>query len=473
MRSFIAAAVLAAITLQPVALAAGPHRRDPVVVAREAYVRGETPLLKVEGLAPGETVTLHLFRKLTRWVSDGSGGWRPEPTLMHAWGRHRADAAGAIDLQTSVPEAGSSLAVGPRTLFWSGRRQGDPLLADQAFASEGVDLTSETTLMLRITRGHEVVVERIFGVDRVRAAMTRVDVVTPGLVGAFAAPAGGSALPTLIHLHGSEGGSLDKARDVAARYAEQGFAVLAVAYFAWPYEIGDLTVPTAHENIPVELLDRARLWLADRPEADVSRLGLVGNSKGAEFAMVGAVTYDWVKAAVGCVPSDVVWEGYGSAIFDGGAVKVPEPGTYSSWSWQGRPLAYIPTYGDRRDDFLDNTDRYDRARAEFASEARAARIPIERTSARLFLIGGDRDRTWSSGAMVRSLSNAMDAVGKGDLVETFISPTGGHFLCGEGLYPHRLWQVDDPSPFAPDIDAQGRAEATAYEAKIAFLKRVL
>lgn len=473
MRAVVVAVLTVLLALQPNVTVAGPNARDPVVVARDAYARGEVPDLQVAGLEPGEVVTLHLFRQLTLWVSDGSGGWKPEPMLMHGWGRHRADASGTVDLKTSAPEAGTSTAVGPRTLFWSARRRGDPLLADQATAEQGVALANDTSLTLRVTRGQDVIAERTFGIDRVRASMTRVDVVTPGLVGAFAAPAGGSALPTIIHLHGSEGGSLEKARDVAARYAEEGFAVLALAYFAWPYEAGDLPVPHAHENIPVELLDRARQWLTARPEADVERLALVGNSKGGEFAMVGAATYPWVKAAVGCVPSDVVWEGYGPAIFDGSSTSARPAGSHSSWSWGGVPLPYIPTYDDRRDGFLDNTDRYDRARAEFATEARAARIPIERTSARLFLIGGDRDRTWASGSMVRSLANAMDAVGKGDQVETLVSPTGGHFLCGDGLYPHRLWQEDSTSAYAPDIDGQGRGEVAAYEAKIAFLKRVL
>lgn len=104
---------------------------------------------------------------------------------------------------------------------------------------------------------------------------------------------------------------------------------------------------------------------------------------------------------------------------------------------------------------------------------RAARIPVERTGAALFLIGGERDRTWSSGAMVRSLVNAMDAAGKGTQVEAFVAPTAGHFLCGDGLYPHRAWQEDNASSYAPDIDAQGAAEFAAYETKLAFLRRIL
>ena len=51
--------------------------------------------------------------------------------------------------------------------------------------------------------------------------------------------------------------------------------------------------------------------------------------------------------------------------------------------------------------------------------------------------------------MTRSLVNAMDAVGRGAQVESLISPTGGHFLCGDGLYPHRAWQEDTHRPLRP------------------------
>lgn len=444
------------------------------IEARDTYYLGETPRMTIVGLTPDERVSVHLFRVVDRWLPDGSGGWRREPTPMQGWARYRADAAGRITLSTAVPEEGTSRAIGPVTLFWSARRGTDPLLVEQRFARTGISLRDDNTHVLRVTRGTEVIAEHRFRINVERPEMTRVEINTPRLSGYFAAPAGARRAPVIIHLHGSEGGSAAKARDIAQRYAEAGFATLAITYFAWAYEANGLTVPGEHRNIPVELLDRARIWLRQRPEADTRQIALVGNSKGGEFAMVGAAYYPWVRAAVGCVPSDVVWEGYGATSWNGETLtNMPAAGTYSSWSWRGRPLAYIPTYADRREGFIDNTDRYDRARGDFAHAARAARIPIERTRAQLYLIGGERDRTWASGAMARSLTNAMDAVGRGAQVESLISPTGGHFLCGDGLYPHRAWQEDNSSPYAPDIDAQGQAEYAAFEGKIAFLRRVL
>lgn len=446
----------------------------PRIVARNAYFLGETPLLTVTGLRPGEAVSVHLLRNIVRWLPDGRGGWLRTPTPMHGWGAFTADPAGTIDLATAVPSAGTTLVSGPVSLMWSARRGSDPLVNDVAFASQGVSLEDDGTYLTRVFRGRDMVAEHRFRINRERPDMIRVEVVTPELVGVFAAPANARGLRTIIHLHGSEGGSIAKSRDIAQRYAEQGFATFAIAYFAWPYEARGLPLPNDHRNVPVELLQRARDWLARRPEANSNRIALVGNSKGGEFAMLGAATYPWVRAAVGCVPSDIVWEGYGTVSFEGGRARnMPPAGTYSSWSRNGRSFPYLPTYADRENGFADNTDRYDRARAEFEAAARAARIPIERTRARLFLIGGDRDRTWASGAMVRSLANAMDAAGRGRQVTSFVSPDAGHYLCGDGQYPHRAWQEDNASAFAPSIDAQGAAEYSAYVAKLAFLRDAL
>ncbi len=452
---------------------------DIRIDSADSYFLGQTPAIAISGLAPGAVARVHMLRTVTIWDADGFGGWRPDPRLMHGWGEYRADASGRIALATAHPTAGSTLASGPASLLWSAFRAGDPALAAVAFAAAGPAASDAALVRVRVTQGDAIVAEREFRLGAERPDMTRVEIISPGLVGVFAAPAGARGLPTIIHLHGSEGGSIAKARSDAQRYAEQGFATLALAYFAWPFEGEGLGLPDEHRNIPVELLDRARAWLAARSEADVSRIALVGNSKGGEFAMLGAAVYPWVRAAVGCVPSDVVWEGYGAVAFDGGnARNVPAAGTYSSWSLAGQALPYIPTFADRpyigdTVGFIDNSDRYDRARALQPDAGMAARIPIERTAARLYLIGGDRDRTWASGSMVRSLANAMAAAGRGAQVETLIDPVGGHSLCGDGLFPHRAYQVQSADRFAPLIDAQGASEVAAHDGKIAFLRRAL
>ena len=84
------------------------------IVMRDAYAVGEVPDLRVEGLTPGESVGFHLFRQMTRWVSDGAGGWKPEPTLMHGWALYTADASGVVLCGHGDPERGHEPGGGPQ-----------------------------------------------------------------------------------------------------------------------------------------------------------------------------------------------------------------------------------------------------------------------------------------------------------------------------------------------------------------------
>lgn len=435
--------------------------------------RDERPSIRVSGLSARSEVTLHNFLVLQIWGPDGNGGWRATPTVMHGWGRYRADARGTVDLATARPISGTSRQVGPETLIWSAYPAGSPILASVTTAAANLPTIPAGTVIVRAEQDGAIRAETRFRLSVATPGTTEVEINTPELTGVFMAPPGASRLPTIIHLHGSEGGSLEKARSVAAEYAAHGFATLAIAYFAWPWEHEGLSIPSAHRNIDVAQLDRARAWLANRTEADVSRIALVGNSKGAEFALVGAVTYPWVRAAVACVPSDIVWEGYGAVSETTRPEAMPAPGTYSSWSIAGQPLPYLPTFADRRSGWPDNRARYDEARATWPQAARWARIPVEQTHARLFLIGGGRDRTWASGSMTETIAATMRRAGRGGAVETFIAPTADHYLCGNGQWPVRSYQTDRTEPDAPDIDAQGAAEVAAHAAKIEFLRRVL
>lgn len=471
----VSALCIAALLLEATATAMQPAA--PRLIVRPDVERGERPSIRITGLEPEEVIRIHNFQQLMIWEPDGSGdaasNWRPRPTLMHGWGDYRADRQGRVDLATARPLAGTSRQIGPETLIWSAHRANDPRLAAVAVAARGLPKLPAGTVVVRAERQGEIVAESQFRIGAEPAGATIVEISTPELTGVFAAPAGAKGLPTLIHLHGSEGGSFAKARADALHYAGRGFATLAIAYFAWPYERGSLTIPAAHQNIDVGQLDRARRWLAGRSEADTERIGLIGNSKGAEFALVGSVTYPWVRAVVACVPSDIVWEGYGAVDWTAPGASVPTAGTYSSWSIDGQPLPYLPTFGDRREGWPDNRARYDEARAHWPEAARWARIPVEQTRARLFLIGGGRDRVWASGSMTTAIVATMRRAGRGNQIKALISPESGHSLCGNGQWPYRSYEDDRNEAEFPDLDKQGAAEVAAHQAKLAFLAAAL
>ena len=427
------------------------------IEVRGVVLAGDSPGIRVSGLAAGETVRLHSLRPL------GEGG-----RLLHAWAEVRADAHGSVGLDAAEPLAGSYKHPDGLGLLWSGYLRGDPALP--ASLPDGLyDLTGQPggAIVLRVERSGSVVATRSFRLVQESADTRFESVVRPGLNGVFAARAGARRLPTVIVLHGSEGGSTPRARAAAAQYAARGFAAFALNYFAGAAERLP-EVPTVAINLPVETIERAHEWLAGRQEVDPLRIGIVGASKGAELALVAASRYEWIKAVVGCVPSDVVWQGYGREIS-------PEERA-SSWTVDGVPLPYVPLYREspeRPFDYVDNTARYERSRGDHPAEAAAARIPIERSNARLLLIGSDRDEVWPSGAMVRSIEQAMARSGKAGNVRLLVFPTAGHLVCGTGSAPIRLFSLQSSDPAAKNVTDEGEAAARSQGASLEFLRSTL
>jgi dienelactone hydrolase len=387
--------------------------------------------------------------------------WKPQPTRFTAWAEVRADSAGKVDLATATPLAGSYAKADPLGLVWSGYPDGRAEIPE-AFRDFTVPREGEVNVYV-LRNGREIATGVLSLASDARALRVAT-VQQPGLVGVFAAPKGVSRLPTLIMMHGSEGNNIEKARANALIYAQQGFAVFALAWYTQPYEPEEF-VPSSGRLIDVNQLERVRDWLAGQPEADAKRIALWGQSKGGEFAMLGASRFPWVRAAVGCVPSDIVWQGFGEG--------ENSPPLRSTWMMDGEPLPFAPLYPYVDGRFRDNTDRYERSRRFNFDAATAARIPIEKTKAKLLLIAGDRDEVWASGLMARNLAESMRRAGKGRQVETLIFAEAGHAICGDGSFPVRAYGRDDPDPDRKSLNAEGHANVEAFRATIDFLRDTL
>lgn len=297
-----------------------------------------------------------------------------------------------------------------------------------------------------------------------------------GIAGVYAAPTDGKSHPIVLLLHGSEGGSREGARELAVRYAAQGYAALSVIYFA--YDLAGIKgVSHQHVNTPIEWLDTARRWVAQQPEADASRIGVYGHSKGAEFAAVAAVRFPWINAVVACVPTDVVWEGYG---FDDQRNRPenrgPAPDRASSWSWGGKPLPYVklrPFDWRQPQQYFNNTERYERSRQDDPVQADNSVIPIEQSKAKFLLLGGEKDEVWASGAMALALGRRFDGQPKERQPDVHVFEGAGHSICGDGTYPPRVYGVTTADPRSRDLDKEGAAAARGWELTKAFLARQL
>ncbi len=437
----------------------------PSLAVTQSVLDGENPGIKVSGLRPNEVVRIHALRSLDKWQSDG-GQWKRIRQPLHAYADFAASESGSVEVDSATPLKGSYTQPDPLALLRTGYRFGDPALRDvRAFDREPLDTSPEDRVYLKLERAGAVVAEIYFVLKGVADGLVFQEATGPGWHAVYARPSNGTKLLPLITLHGSEGGSVDKAHGRAAQFAAKGFAVLAVNYFTQSYEPIS-GVPTKHIDIDVALIESAWNWLKARPEVDPTRLGVYGVSKGAEFALLAATQYEWITSVVAVVPSDVVWEGYGE--------EAGQATRRSSWSIGGKPVPFVPLFSfDPKQEGLyrTSTERYERSRHFYDDRVAAARIPIEKIKARVLLLGSDRDEVWASGEMSRNLAERVAVNNKSGQVEVKIYPKAGHQIAGTGTFPIRLYGEQLLDADAKDIVAEGVAAADAWRRTVRFLRK--
>jgi poly(3-hydroxybutyrate) depolymerase len=330
---------------------------------------------------------------------------------------YRSSASGRIDPATDAATSGSYTGVNAAGLFWS------MLRTDGSSQARG-------TITLTVQMGDRILISRSV---RVIDPASRVAVEEiAGFAGArLYRPRGTDRVPVVIVLGGSEGGS-GYGREIGPQMALRGYAAIALPYYnpGWTNEALP-GLPTAFTDIPVDRLDSVHRWIQSRDDLDASRIGISGVSKGGEFAMIAATRFSWLRAVIGIVPSDVVWEGWGTRAADG---------TSSSFAWNGSALPFTPysgmsetiaalSRGERRSLTIAHLD----GRSLSPERAVAARIPVERFRGALFIAGGDQDRTWPSGEMVRTIAERRAAASRQTVTLSFRN--AGHGLSGSGWEP--------------------------------------
>ena len=211
--------------------------------------------------------------------------------------------------------------------------------------------------------------------------VTRIDVRDRGLYGELYFPAHAKPLPAIILMGGSEGG-VATISGMAAGFAKQGYAALALAYWA---EEG---LPQTLELIPLEYFDRAVDWLKSRPEVNRRAIGAIGWSRGSEAVMLLGSRNSDVRAVVAVAPSGIVWQGLSYSNAPGKA----------AWTAGGQPLPYLTPVAAAyqpnaflRSVFIDALPQAD-ARPE-------TEIPVERIHGPVLLISGKDDHLWPSTQM--------------------------------------------------------------------------
>ena len=328
------------------------------------------------------------------------------PPSFRATARYRTGGDGSVDIATA-PVTGDWQAAAPEAPFLS--MQPDP---SAPVPATGVVIIQATARGIRAHAEYRLPEPTAVQVEDV----TR-------FPGAFLVrPASATArLPLIIVLGGSEGDD-HTARQIGPRLASEGYAVLGFPYYSPDRGRGQAIagLPSVFAEIPVDRLEEVHRWASTDPRIDADRIGIWGQSKGGEFAIIAAANYPWLDAVAAIVPSDVVWEGFGSG-------TIERTGT-PSFSMRGKPLPFVRYGAPGR-----SRDSKETGRAQYPQDVAAALIPIERFRGLLLVAGGEQDRTWSSAAMSQSI--ARRRMENGLPTVSLIFPDAGHALVGGSLDP--------------------------------------
>ena len=240
----------------------------------------------------------------------------------------------------------------------------------------------------------------------------RLDVREGGLVGHFYAAAGASRRTSLLMLTGSGGGYPEEA--AARDLARAGYPVFALAYFrdrgGDPPELEQSQL----RDVPLEYIFKALDWLEARPEVRADRIALMGESRGAELAlMIGSLRPD-VAGVIAYSPGTLRWPAVGG----GGA----------AWTLHGSPLPYAETIYNRATPMSQWTDILDGP----ADVRNAAAIEVEHIHGPVLLLSSKADEVWPSARMANDIEARLRANGFSYRVENVQYENASHLLMGFG-----------------------------------------
>lgn len=419
----------------------------PSIDVRPAFAQVDEPVrIRARGLPSNERIVVKA--RMNNYLGHS---WLADATFS-------SGADGTFDAARDASSRGTYLGIDAMGLLWSMSPIGDPEL--RSYLPTAVE---QLTVAFSIEVNGKVIAATEAQRRFLAPGVTRVEIREDGLVGTLFRPEAATALPAIVTLGGSGGGISEPA---AALLSGHGFTTLALAYFGIEH------LPKALVEIPLEYCHRAIAWLQQQSCVDPTRIGVFGQSRGGELALLVGSTCQEVRAVVAYVPSGVAWGATEAA----GQERTVRP---ASWTlagsalpfmnndrddidWTRTPIALTPTYRSA----LRNPD--DVARSEIA---------VERTRGPILMISGQDDHVWPS-QMLADI--AMQRLVRGKFAfsaEHLTYPRAGHVL-NVPFLPTTVRQFHHPiRRFAfslggtPEGDALARQES--WQKAVAFLKRNL
>ncbi|NEN82341.1 alpha/beta fold hydrolase [Paenibacillus elgii] len=378
---------------------------EPVWSIGQAQNRIDGALeMAIRQLTPGQKITLEATAQ-----DDLGQVWR-------SFGMYRADDQGTVDTAGTAPEEGTYDGIDANGLLWSMRPDG---------SAPGYFMKSSSAphaVTFRLSTDGVLLGERIVDLHFVSGDV-RISEITKPFAGKYFCPEAsnrGRPLPAVLVLGGSAGGLL-WSEQMAALLSAHGFAALALAYFDWQ---GRLGLPNQLAEVPLEVVDRAMRWLQAQPGIDAARTGVMGLSKGSELALLYASLYPQaIRAVVGYSTASHVFEG----------ISMAPAGRRSSWTYEGRPLPYLPYPGGPKSwtpaELAQLRKLHEQAlQTSKDEELEAARIPVEAMRAPALLITGAHDETWPAAEMAEGVLQRLKKRGYRWEVRHEHFPEAGHLI---------------------------------------------
>lgn len=195
-----------------------------------------------------------------------------------------------------------------------------------------------------------------------------------------------------------------------------------------------------HVNFPLERIETAIKWLKSHGN---KKIGIMGMSTAGMDSLVAASYFPDITLTFGLTPSDFVWQGFEQGEKDG-CKEWPIPDA-STFSWQGKPLAYMPfvyahpEYYHKIEEETKGSGDITRSTHLFIDSEKAREhteeemIKVENIKGKLIMVGADDDSFWEAGKYVRRMDKRLKERPHECDYEALTYEHGTHFVLPETM----------------------------------------
>ncbi|XP_058011109.1 bile acid-CoA:amino acid N-acyltransferase isoform X2 [Ahaetulla prasina] len=387
------------------------------------------------GLAPSQLVTLHAS------LTDERG------IKFVARAFYQANQNGEVDVAQASALGGNYTGVWPMGLFYTlkAEKMFHRLLKRDVTGSPFyVQISLFDFILIMPLAMHEPLatctVERWYaapGVERIPIKSGRVR-------GALFLPPGPGPFPGLIDLFGGAGGLIEFR---AGLLASKGFAVLALAFFAYD------DLPQTLEVIDLEYFEEASRLLLKNPKVRGPGLGIIGLSKGAEIALAMGTFLKEIVASV-CINGPTRMSGtplhfhdisIPAASYPYEKIVINEMGLLSTFYCLGHPL----------DQSLE-----------------VSTIPVEKAQGHILFVVGEADKSFDSKVFAEAAMARAKKHGKNNC-SLLSYPGAGHLIEPPGspvcyAYPLRFAPI--PIQWGGEVKPHAKAQEHSWNEILIFFK---